>query len=1191
MKYERELNEQLRSEIEKYENQKNRLIQEVEENAEIHNEADEERLILSSNLDRKNKELNEVESHYKDTLLKIRDVEGEIADMDASENINQEEKERLNDDLQKLNDERNDMIYRMNDLTSKYEMYVNSMTKEREEISKANHRHMKLLSAKIIFLQLARVIRHRSKDAFVEVRRCAQYEFLWRTRLVQLIRNALKCEHRTVETAFLQWKSISLRWIQAKKSKDKIVETKAQQKIKMEFFSKWRKAFLTNVRNVDSKVDTAQILSSLIFRIDERTKRNKFTRWKNFRQRMADRDSLLRKSLSKLYTGRLEACFLHWLRFSTGRKEKSKFDLLANQIAEFRFKSRMFSKLRFNVKFERDRKVAELLTTLHEKGLEHKQSNYVKNATIVTLTMEKRKEEKLIRRVFDTLKLRLMESKYEKASKELEIEKPKRKELEQSIKGLKESEFDHNLKHYLRTCAVTFKTRLKSYFYHWRQFIFKYNENHVVMKKILLRLMNYKLSSGFYLWKRHSHSLLADKASQEKRQMENTLDEIKAETDALHYDLSRYRNLSNKNRINKLTRCVHQRSRRFMKKFLKCWFHSSARFRDIEVAAQILQRKIQKHAVISKFAMWREKNFQMKRKILVQMRKKFLLVLGAGKLLKKIFDSWVLFANNNKKMKLTVWRMKTRNRKDMIDKAFQKWKVIKNLQVKADIVNETDDIFAENIELKSQLENLHAINEEKAENQSMLIKRLVDQSRGIMAKYTRRMVFNVMGQGFYKWLSIIKSENRSYQLMKRLLLKWYGGSCYAGFQQWKEYVYEEKIAEQKYLLKKEKLKYRKFKADSSASLLSCQENIDETKFKINLLTTQKEFHKKRMQKIFLLFQDRARETSSISNVRIVLSEWRGVVEKEKAAITGLLQKSKNSILTDFFVRMKEIYLQLRSDANVNGKLTRAQRIFKRFHIKCAFQRWRGFAGEMMFTAFEETKAEMQVEEQQATQRKAIVKEKYMDQCGNLGDVKRKRKHFIAWRARARLQAKIGHKKTLASQNIEYVRIRNALKKWQDRKNITIKRRLRIRKGVNHFHRFSLRKFLDYWQRSHDASRILPKIMKKFVSRSVLGRVQNGFNQLRANAKLKTHVVANLKQNSADALLHIMQKIFIKRKANALQKLKYKGRSKEINDVALKRNVLRGLNRRLRYYFDNWRNLDQINQTVQFMEVFIRLLKA
>jgi predicted nuclease with TOPRIM domain len=83
------------------------------------------------------------------------------------------EKRRLEDELAELNREKDNLIRRMTDLNSRYEEYVSNMEHEREEISKANRNHIKLLTAKLFYQTLNEMVFTRRKEAFQLMASCS----------------------------------------------------------------------------------------------------------------------------------------------------------------------------------------------------------------------------------------------------------------------------------------------------------------------------------------------------------------------------------------------------------------------------------------------------------------------------------------------------------------------------------------------------------------------------------------------------------------------------------------------------------------------------------------------------------------------------------------------------------------------------------------------------------------------------------------------------------------------------------------------------------------------------------------------------------------------------------------------------------------------------------------------------------
>jgi hypothetical protein len=83
------------------------------------------------------------------------------------------EKRRLEDELAELSNEKENLLRRMNDLNRRYEDYVSSMAIEREEITRANKNHIKLLTAKLLFQAFSSMVHRRRKESLQNMQSCS----------------------------------------------------------------------------------------------------------------------------------------------------------------------------------------------------------------------------------------------------------------------------------------------------------------------------------------------------------------------------------------------------------------------------------------------------------------------------------------------------------------------------------------------------------------------------------------------------------------------------------------------------------------------------------------------------------------------------------------------------------------------------------------------------------------------------------------------------------------------------------------------------------------------------------------------------------------------------------------------------------------------------------------------------------
>lgn len=83
------------------------------------------------------------------------------------------EKRRLEDELAEISREKENLLRRMTDLNHRYEDYVAQMATEREEITRANRNHIKLLTTKLLFQTLNDMTARRRKEALQTMQSCA----------------------------------------------------------------------------------------------------------------------------------------------------------------------------------------------------------------------------------------------------------------------------------------------------------------------------------------------------------------------------------------------------------------------------------------------------------------------------------------------------------------------------------------------------------------------------------------------------------------------------------------------------------------------------------------------------------------------------------------------------------------------------------------------------------------------------------------------------------------------------------------------------------------------------------------------------------------------------------------------------------------------------------------------------------
>lgn len=89
------------------------------------------------------------------------------------------------------------MIHRLNELTSKYEIYVQSMNKEKIETTNENSGHVKLLASKLLGILMQKWLNKNYKESFSDL--------------------YLNCYHSDKLERGILWLNSALNWLEARK--------------------------------------------------------------------------------------------------------------------------------------------------------------------------------------------------------------------------------------------------------------------------------------------------------------------------------------------------------------------------------------------------------------------------------------------------------------------------------------------------------------------------------------------------------------------------------------------------------------------------------------------------------------------------------------------------------------------------------------------------------------------------------------------------------------------------------------------------------------------------------------------------------------------------------------------------------------------------------------------------------------
>jgi chromosome segregation ATPase len=210
----------------------------------LSSEIQRETSAINSNLQRKVDELRKIEREHEINLSKLRDLTNMLDSLRAQEIHSGTEKRRMEDELEDLTRERNELIRRMNELSDRYEDYVQTMNRERLEIMKANKNHVKLLTAKLLFQIFQDIVLKRKKAVLQEVKGCSQHIQKMERKMLKFTK-VMSTYYTDRKTHYLRkWYRQSMNFVHENYKKLNLVEFQVNKKRKIQFFFKWRQAFL-----------------------------------------------------------------------------------------------------------------------------------------------------------------------------------------------------------------------------------------------------------------------------------------------------------------------------------------------------------------------------------------------------------------------------------------------------------------------------------------------------------------------------------------------------------------------------------------------------------------------------------------------------------------------------------------------------------------------------------------------------------------------------------------------------------------------------------------------------------------------------------------------------------------------------------------------------------------------------------
>ena len=202
----------MKSIIAEREKEKGRLITDNYSREEMANHAKGKSGILSDQLISTEHSLKNLKDKQTECVINLRTLVEQTEELVQRESAGEKDRQDLEDLLNKLIAERSDLIFRMNNLTDKYDQYVNEMTKERKDIDAENNKRTRMMASSILFSTLLKQRDRRLRASLEGMKHVTDYLNEVQRRIIELGKWQNKYKEKLVNLAFQRWKHSELKW-------------------------------------------------------------------------------------------------------------------------------------------------------------------------------------------------------------------------------------------------------------------------------------------------------------------------------------------------------------------------------------------------------------------------------------------------------------------------------------------------------------------------------------------------------------------------------------------------------------------------------------------------------------------------------------------------------------------------------------------------------------------------------------------------------------------------------------------------------------------------------------------------------------------------------------------------------------------------------------------------------------------
>ncbi len=1114
--------------------------------------------------------LADLQQKHEACLADLKSITEEAEGLVKREKAGEEDRAHLKDSLDKLVEERNELIYRMNDLTEKYDQYVQAMTKERDDISKANKNHSKLLTASILFAHLSNRRIQRLGLGMEHIKKMAKYRKVVARRIGELARLQELFKQRLAARAFSKWHHGQLSWPAERHINEALIDKAWAKRQRAKFFLHWQTQFQQSADRKNAQIEAARRIVQLRARQEEKGVRRCFGQWVWASAAGARRDLCLRRILLRTLRRYEEDAFLLWLHMSKKRTEEAKMESLADAVADEKFKRQLFARMRHNVYLQEDEKVAESQVVLDTKNASKQRNRFLKAATIVFMNLNKKKENELRTEAFESVKFNVLAEKKDRTATQLGKELPECAALESTLKQEAEEQKANRKARILQSALLVFRRKLHYYFERWQNVGPIADKNTFKLKRIISRWYLNKVSAAFSVWYGKAHKQLLAAKTIEQHAAEENVGTIEEEIKELDAKLTQQKTHMQSFTLSKLQRVAHMISRRLLRSRVQRWRDSTTTLRRVELGGRTLSALWRKHSLDSALEKYRKQVGSVRKAMGDEYKEGAIRQMAQRHVMRQCLRGLRGEGRRMRTAKRAMAKMARGLDKDYARRLIARWRTNGHTAIKEQVRKQNEQLAKQNEDTQKNIEEIHEKSKRVIDHvDDMKLKERTQAMRAAIKNYTiwsnRRLADYTQ-----KWRKIAGRRKRISEMMSRYVVKKEKNNLRAAMSSWLTSAFLTRVRGINEELKARVGKYDTFTRMSTIKMGETNEEITQLKEAYKQICAQNMLDERKMEMATGIL-DRLRQLCIPYPFHgNFFLGWVDMFRRER-----LLQGKAQSISKMYagkyiYAKLKQVAEQNRVRVQLAKHWARALQNIQNQKERLAVEAWRGWTQG----------TRQQTKMAQVGQQDMLIEnsKKDLEDLHDRADItyerevmrRRGQKAIRMWHKQALTQRLLKRKAAQFGDTIRVMRLNNSFVQWRADVAQIVDSGEKAKKADSHSRHTLMKSTLVGWRTSHRGETTLPKVLHSLSRRQYLNRLSESFERIVGNAKRTSQRREERRMRAANDLSFALHKILSTRIAAVVARLSDNSQRRKQQRDVLQKMMLRRFRAKRSACFGRWR---------------------